>query len=174
MWKENLKGKNCFVADSIVKLQERVESNKTLFLDTVVSRYNGDYPFRIDNGNYFRFCYYDPYYELKLAREQGKKIECKRKGDAWGDWDYASEPLWIDNFEYRIQPEGTNLVTNRELARWLAEGNGEYQMRKGDQFSCFNEYSYDAQDANEPTEIPCVRKWNDSEWHEPTREYLGL
>jgi hypothetical protein len=69
MWNENLKGKNCFVADSIVKLQERVESNDTLFLATVVSRYNGDYPFRIDNGNYFRFCYYDPYYELKLARE---------------------------------------------------------------------------------------------------------
>lgn len=112
MWGENLKGKICFVADSIDKLQERVESNDTLFLATVVSRYDGDYPFRIDNGNYFRFCYHDPYYDLKLAREKGKIIQFK---DSYGEWadiegDYTFS---FDPDRYRITPEVEERVTRR-------------------------------------------------------------
>lgn len=177
-WSEELKGKKVFYAYHICHLERDVISNSSR--GVVVNDGLQEQPFGVkhDDGRVhaWRFVYYDPNYELKLAYEQGKKIECKRKGDAWGDldWDYTPSPAWLDDHEYRIQPEGTNLVTKRELAKWLAMGNGEYQVRRGDQFSCFNDYSYDAQDANEPTEIPCVRKWNDSEWHEPTREYLGL
>lgn len=174
VWEDGLKGKKVFFSDYITTLKWRVEKNDLRYVDTVVDNYSEHCPFHMKEAGFYSFCYYDPYYELKLAYEQGKKIECKRKGDAWDDWNYTPTPAWIDDYEYRIQPEETKPVTNRELAQWLAQGNGEYQIRKGDQFSCFNEYSYDAQDANEPTEIPCVRKWNDSEWHEPTREYLGL
>lgn len=178
-WSDELEGEMVFYADDILTLMNNVASRNVKSIVTF-SGFEAS-PFVVNDDKYatassWRFVYYDPNYETKLAYEQGKKIECKRKGDAWGDldWYYTPTPSWLDSYEYRIKPEGTKLVTNRELARWLAEGNGEYQMRKGDQFSCFNVYSYDAQDANEPTEIPCVRKWNDSEWHEPTREYLGL
>ena len=66
------------------------------------------------------------------------------------------------------------LATNRELARWLAEGNGE--MRKDTcMATAYSFLSYDNSLANNPV---CayieVRKWSDTEWHKPTREYLGL
>ena len=66
------------------------------------------------------------------------------------------------------------LATNRELARWLAEGNGE--MRKDTcMATAYSFLSYDNSLANNPV---CayieVRKWDDTEWHKPTREYLGL
>lgn len=176
MWSDELEGKTVFFADYIPHLQRKVENNDIEHY-TKVTQSDELLPFRMKDGRAgWQFVYFDPNYELKLAHEQGKKIECKRKGDAWGDldWDYTPSPAWLDDYEYRIQSEGTNLVTKRELAKWLAMGNGEFQVRTGDQFSCFNEYSYDAQDANEPTEITCVRKWNDEEWHEPTREYMGL
>lgn len=62
-------------------------------------------------------------------------------------------------------------VTNRELARWLGEGKG--QLRK------FTEartaISYDpSMDNDSVIDTYLVRKWDDTEWHKPTREYLGL
>lgn len=59
-------------------------------------------------------------------------------------------------------------VTYRELARWLAEGHGEV---KGTNYVCTN-LSY-AINCDIP-KIFSVRKWDDTEWHKPTREYLGL
>ena len=65
-------------------------------------------------------------------------------------------------------------ITNRELAKWLAQGNGE--MRKDTCIStAYSFLFYDNSLANNPV---CayieVRKWDDTEWHKPTREYLGL
>ena len=63
------------------------------------------------------------------------------------------------------------LATFRELARWLAEGNGEV---KGSISVCTN-FNYARDQENEfLSEIFSVRKWDDTEWHKPTREYLGL
>lgn len=177
-WSDELKGKKVFYADDICSLERDVISNSNR--DVVVDDGLQEQPFGVQyvDGivHAWRFVYYDPNYETKLAYEQGKKIEflCKDASDAWKDWSYTPAPKWLDDYEYRIMPEETNLVTKRELAKWLAMGNGEFQVRRGDQFSCFNEYLYDAQDANEPTDILCVRKWDDDEWHKPTREYLGL
>lgn len=66
------------------------------------------------------------------------------------------------------------LATYRELTRWLAQGNGE--MRKD---SCmatvYSFLSYDNSLANNPVNAYIeVRKWDDTEWHKPTRKYLGL
>lgn len=66
------------------------------------------------------------------------------------------------------------LATNRELARWLAEGNGEV-MSCGNVSEVLSSFSYDSTAANEPIAGKfIVRKWDDTEWHEPSREYLGL
>ena len=62
-------------------------------------------------------------------------------------------------------------VTYRELARWLAEGNGEAKVVK----TVFIHWTYVETEANDNVgENVSVRKWDDTEWHKPTREYLGL
>ena len=63
------------------------------------------------------------------------------------------------------------LVTYRELASWLAEGNGEAKVVK----TVFIHWTYGETEANDNVgENVSVRKWDDTEWHKPTREYLGL
>lgn len=64
-------------------------------------------------------------------------------------------------------------ATNRELAKWLAKGNGEslFTLSK----SVHPEFGYNAAEANDvcPSTYR-VRKWEDDEWHEPTAGYMGL
>ena len=69
-------------------------------------------------------------------------------------------------------------ATNRELARWLAQGNGEYilQITAG---MAEHYWNYEDGDEDEPAngydssdnELK-VRKWSETEWHEPTVDYL--
>jgi hypothetical protein len=70
-------------------------------------------------------------------------------------------------------PPKPRRATNRELARWLIEGNAQIQHSDSDMVYVgwnYNEYEDD---------FPCsnnvfVRKWSDTEWHEPTVDYMGL
>jgi hypothetical protein len=65
------------------------------------------------------------------------------------------------------------LVTYRELSRWLAEGNGEMKFSKDS--NCCSFFCYSSIDEDIPVNSNWnVRKWSDTEWHKPTREYLGL
>lgn len=62
-------------------------------------------------------------------------------------------------------------ITHRELARWLANGNGEVKSA----FTVYANLNYYPESENKS--IPnyfSVRKWDDTEWRKPTREYLGL
>lgn len=69
-------------------------------------------------------------------------------------------------------PEELKLATYRELARWLAEGKGE--MRRNE-IDVFTDVSYDVSMAYDSADDSIlVRKWSKTEWHAPTREYLGL
>lgn len=62
--------------------------------------------------------------------------------------------------------------TNRELAKWLVLGNGQYQVSGG---RIWTEHHYDiGQDDDACSKFIKVRNWCDKEWHEPTPEYLGL
>ena len=63
------------------------------------------------------------------------------------------------------------LVTYRELAHWLAEGNGEV---KDDDVVYSNCNYYNYQENNPIKDSLLVRKWDDTEWKKPTREYIGL
>lgn len=61
-------------------------------------------------------------------------------------------------------------ATNRELARWLAQGNGECLGSQDDADTAWN---YPMECSNVPLrEGAKVRKWSDTEWHEPTVDYL--
>ena len=62
-------------------------------------------------------------------------------------------------------------VTYRELSRWIAEGNGEIKYSN----TVLTNWNYSIKDENEfVSENFSVRKWDDTEWHKPTREYIGL
>jgi hypothetical protein len=62
-------------------------------------------------------------------------------------------------------------ATNRELARWLIEGKA--QIRHSDSNMVYVGWNYKEFE----DDLPCsnnvlVRKWSDTEWHEPTVDYL--
>ena len=62
-------------------------------------------------------------------------------------------------------------VTYREIARWLANGNGEVKSAN----TIYSNWNYYPESENKS--IPnyfSVRKWDDTEWRKLTREYLGL
>lgn len=68
------------------------------------------------------------------------------------------------------QPEPRR-ATNRELARWLIEGKA--QIRHSDSDMVYVGWNYKEFE----DDLPCsnnvlVRKWDDTEWHEPTVDYL--
>ena len=67
-----------------------------------------------------------------------------------------------------------NSVTYLELSQWLAKGNGRWRKAACMKMTYTN-LSYDESVENEPVDdSSLVRKWKDTEWHKPTREYLGL
>ena len=172
MWDDELEGKTVFFADYIPNLQQKVENNYIEHYTKVIQS-DELLPFRMEDGRAtWQFVYFDPNYKLKLAYEQGKRIECKRKGDAWEDWEYTPAPGWLDDHEYRIMQERENPVTNRELSKWLAQGNGECKQSDSDMGVSTYHYYWSGED-NTPAEA-LVRKWGDPDWHEPTRAYLGL
>ena len=177
MWSDELKGKKCFIADSIGQLKSRVEQQDEGYIDTIIGENSQDYPFYTKEGDFFALAYYDPNYSLKIAHEQGKKIECKRKDDAWEDLDYTPATALPEDLKYRIKPEEDNPVTRRDLARWLAQGNGEYTEKglRDTSINCYANFDYPSLFQDDP--IPdsfLIRKWDDDEWHSPTREYMGL
>ena len=77
---------------------------------------------------------------------------------------------WQHCAEIPKVPE-SELVTYRELSRWLAEGNGEV---KNAYTICPNWNYWDDQENNPIKDSLLVRKWDETEWNKPTREYLGL
>ena len=74
---------------------------------------------------------------------------------------------------YRIKPEETP-VTCRELSKWLAQGNGEYYEYDCDGWESHRCIEYQYEQDNLPISKVMVRRWEDTEWHQPTREYMGL
>lgn len=68
-------------------------------------------------------------------------------------------------------PPKPRRATNRELARWLIEGNA--QIRHSDSDMVYVGWNYKEFE----DDLPCsnnvlVRKWSDTEWHDPTVDYL--
>lgn len=63
-------------------------------------------------------------------------------------------------------------ATNRELSEWCAKGKGE---ECSENRIVANEHIYIIGEENVP--VPAritVRKWEDTDWHEPTKDYLGI
>ena len=80
-------------------------------------------------------------------------------------------------FSYKIPAEESKprRATNRELAKWLAQGNGEMRYeRKQYVYYASTCFDYDTDNEDEPRFGIHVRKWDDTDWHEPTAYYMGI
>lgn len=81
----------------------------------------------------------------------------------------TDETFWQRCFRIPDPPKPRR-ATNRELSRWLAQGNGEIG-NISDCVMAYHSYGKLAGDSPVWSEIK-VRKWSDTEWHEPTVDYL--
>lgn len=168
VWDNTLIGKKGFFADDIDDLCERVNSNVTGYYDEVSESYQNAFPF--ERGTIaapYRFFYHDPNYECKIAYTKGKRVQFRTKGskDVWLESDFA--PRWNDELDYRIKPE-SGLMTYRQLAEWLAKGNGQYRPRiTTDMSYSYMTYNFTGDDAEIPEDY-VIRKWGSDEWIEPT------
>ena len=83
---------------------------------------------------------------------------------AIGDW------RWEHCAEIPEEPKPRR-ATNRELAMWLAQGKGE-QFEGG---CVIHRHSYLPDNTNkEVGDGFMIRKWDDTDWHEPTVDYMGI
>lgn len=165
-WNNELTGKTVFYAESIANLMDYTRFGG-LIRRKGVATYSGDveFPFEVDGRNY-RFVYYDPCYELKVAQVQGKTIQYSNGYGVWFDMEGCE---FYDNIEYRIKPEEEKPVTRYELAMWLSQGRGQLKLS-----GCIHSSYCYYDDSSKVPDDARVRKWGDSEWCKPTREYMGL
>ena len=70
------------------------------------------------------------------------------------------------NFLYPYEEPPKQRMTNRQLAEWLAKGNGEY--RHVDDSYTYSYYVYDNRYANNEVYDRVIRPWDSEEWVEPT------
>lgn len=177
-WSPELEGKEVSFSDSIDDLYQEVVNSKDNRTLCEKSK-SIDYPFKCGIQNW-RFVYYDPFFDLKLAREQGKVIERLWKSEQeWEEW--IDDEFPGDLALYRIKHEEENPVTNRELAFWLVRGNGQiyHYDDSGFRTEVKTSHSYhqeeDNDDCNINSNFHCkIRKWGYTEWVTPSREYMGL
>ena len=125
MWDDKLEGKEAFIAQYIEDLIDTVDAQDSRFKNRIHEScddyYKGKYPFSNAIED-FMFAYYDPNYELKVAYNKGKTIESY--DEELKKWVEEKEPKWLDNVKYRVKQKD-KFCTNRQLAKWLAQGNGE-------------------------------------------------
>lgn len=179
MWSEEMEGNRCFVSDRISDLKRIVEEGLLDSYGRVEPTDSRDFPFR-SNGSLWRFAYFDPYFTLKQAREEGKTLERFWKSEnEWKEW--IDDEFPGDLALYRIMPEEETPVTNKELALWLAQGNGQIYHHDDSGFrtevKTFYIYPQDKDncDCSGNKYLQCkIRKWGDTEWVTPTREYMGM
>lgn len=165
LWEDKLIGKDCFTANSIKELITKV--NECDVKCQVKKGDNDEFPFKADIFQY-KFAYYDLNYDIKIAYNEGKQIQFQSLVDgSWCDCGELSEDSWYDNYKYRIKPEQSKLMTRRQLAEWLAKGNGEVTW--GSNVRCYSTLDYD--DSKRDSELQKdykIRKWNSNEWIKPT------
>lgn len=89
----------------------------------------------------------------------------------------------VTMFEYCAEiPEkpAPRIATNRELAKWLAQGKGEWKYehepdsKLESNFASINYLYEDSSACNFVSTKTKVRKWSDTEWHKPDVEYMGI
>lgn len=74
-------------------------------------------------------------------------------------------------WQYCAEIPKVRIATYSELSQWLAKGNGEVRHNG----IVYAHWNYDYRDANNIVKSQIlVKKFEDTEWHEPTVDYLGI
>ena len=68
-----------------------------------------------------------------------------------------------------ILEEDEPLMTNRQLAEWLAKGNGEYTYETSSLAFNYWQYSKGNEDNKPVGGYIHIRRWKDTEWMKPTK-----
>lgn len=77
---------------------------------------------------------------------------------------------WVYCAEIPEEPK-PRMATKLEVLKWLAQGNG-IAKDKGDNLT-YAWFSVGEYEMDEPCDYTTlVRKWDDTEWHEPTVDYM--
>lgn len=171
MWDESLIGKEGFFSDSIRGLIIGVNGNNGVRGVVLEESSEINREFTSVNKSMWKFFYYDPLYYYKWQYYKGRKVQYKFS-DRW--FDVNKDCAWKEDFEYRVIVEEDkkcpSRLTYKQLAKWLARGNG--QMYKGKTGFNYNQLIYKEIYDDCPTPVGYyVRKWDDTEWHEPTTDY---
>lgn len=89
-----------------------------------------------------------------------------------GHWHAESGVHWSHVYPIEWNKIPKKLMTNRQLAMWLAKGNGQIKYTSGEIYT-FHSYPEKIHPSNEevPDDIK-VRKWDSEEWIEPTTDLL--
>jgi hypothetical protein len=75
------------------------------------------------------------------------------------------------DFCAEIPQQNPNRATNLQLMEWLAKGNGIWK-RKKESYTFTNAPILEDKLEEEVENFILIRKWEDTEWHEPTVDYM--
>lgn len=82
--------------------------------------------------------------------------------------------VWTHGAEIPEEPK-SRTATHAELAKWVAQGNGQVTHADYKDDTCMIHFSHPAYATDSPVCAKLrVRKWGDAEWHEPTADYMDL
>lgn len=176
MWESELRGEQVFIGDSVDALCTAVEQEWSRYM--VEDNNSLAYPFRVASagGAPYRFVYYDPLYDIKKAYAEGQEIEV-RDIETGGWRDPEGELYFVPERkgDYRIKGSVSERATFRELAKWLAQGKGQYRFVDGNSDMVLQSFTYNERDDDkEVVKELRVRKWGDNGWREPTKKYLEV
>ena len=88
-------------------------------------------------------------------------------------WNHCGNFEDISESKEPVEPTNSRRATYRELAMWLAKGKGEYKI-KG-YLGAGTKHEYLEEHGNKPlTHDYYIRTWTETEWHEPTIDYMEL
>lgn len=79
---------------------------------------------------------------------------------------------WLRQCAFIPEKPAPRRATTRELSKWLAQGNGEVMDINGVVDTVWvYPHIWSKESVRDCVK---VRKWDDTEWHEPNVEYMGL
>ena len=141
-------------------------------------------------GDALDWCYnHNEFAEIAKAWEDGKTIQFRSFlfNEEWHDC-ADNQPSWDLGIKYRVKPDepievetsegkmylanGAEIpkkrrMTNRELSKWLAQGNGECRFNSGIRSTTYT-YTHDNEQVTDKNVM--IRTWDETEWHEPEVE----
>ena len=108
------------------------------------------------------------------AYSEGKTIQSRVKDRFVDEWTDVPDPHWnFGEWDYRVKPENEGAkaerMTNRQLAEWLAKGNGDWNMTDSNYPGI--SYVFNSDEEDEPVDEKArVRRFGSDEWIVPTKE----